>query len=128
MLLLKKTTEILTGQIPPNNIPLEWSDPDILKLTGREEESIGHLFIIFVGQTTLTETRRHPDIRPDAVGQVLGDARDLSLHVESEVVSNAITKTKPNQQGNTEAKLLCDEQPEPKPLFFTVAHTRTLTP
>lgn len=25
-----KTTEILTVQIPENNIPLEWSDPDIL--------------------------------------------------------------------------------------------------
>lgn len=88
----------------------------MLKLTRREEESIGHLFIIFVGQTALTETRRHTDIRPDAVGQVLRDARDLSLHVESEVVSNAITKTMPNQQGNTKTKLLCYEQPEPKPL------------
>lgn len=118
-----KTAEILNTkfhlQTPQNNAPLEWSDPDTLQLTRREEESIGHLFIISVGQTALTETRRNADIRPDAIGQVIRDARDLSLHGESEVFRNAIA----NPQRHTEAGTAQLSTARSKtPPAFTIAH------
>lgn len=79
-----------------------------------EEESIGHLFIISVGQTALTEARRNADCQAGHSWSGVHVSRDVSLNSGSQVIkqSHGGDSARPTGALN---QTLGSKQPKSKP-------------